>query len=405
MVAHQGKKKIAIVTPYGAEPRFDNYAEFVLAQGLIKNGYEVHFHTYAIKDNPLHINGVYKGVSVIRCRQRFGFSPSLLFSIIGFKPDIVLFFHPRNFLNLSAYIAGRFVGAKIIGEIVGILHDPFIVSDRDNPLEHMIPNVQLFLRWSDVFRVPFSRRPFWNWKNFIFHAPTAHADAIIGVSKEEQRLIENFYKRRAEMIYWCIRTDASVRQDKPSAEKCGPVPERFALFIGQLKRRKGWDTALEAIAYLKKNGAPLSLVFVCSSPTVDEARELAKKLGIEDVVHFMTRISNEEKEWLYRNAQMLLVPSRYEGFGLTTFEAFMAEIPVCATSIPVLLEFLHDGQNALLSPAGDGEALARNIVKLQNDPALREKLISNGKKTAAEFSEAIMIERYLSLFDRLLKNN
>jgi len=88
------KFRIVIITPFGAEPRCDNYAEFILARGLSKMGHDIHFYTYKMRGNSHYRKDcIYKGIKVFRCRQRFGISPGLFFSIINFRPDIIIFFH------------------------------------------------------------------------------------------------------------------------------------------------------------------------------------------------------------------------------------------------------------------------------------------------------------------------
>lgn len=395
--------KIAIVTPYGAEPRFDNYAEFILAQYLIKSHHAVRLYTYTKKD-PWYIDTVYKTVPVTRCRQRFGFSPRLFFKLMVFKPDVVLFFHPRSFLNFTAYCAGRFVGAKIIAEIVGILHDPFVVSDRDDPIGNLHQPVVLYTRWRDVVRVPFSARPFWNWKNFIFHMPTAKADVIIAINRDEQQYVKKLYHRDSTVLYWCIRKDLDQTAVKPSEEKYGVLPKSYLFFIGQLKRRKGWDTALETVATLAQRGIHKDLIFVSANKDISEAEEYADRLKIRDHVHFLTNVTNEEKNWLYAHSEYVLVPSRYEGFGLPVFEAFKAGKPLLATDTPVFLEFLQHEQNAMISPMGDGKAMALNVERLDNDEDLRRRLVANGFQTAERFSEDVMLDGYRELIERVVSH-
>lgn len=393
--------KIAIVTPFGAEPRFDNYAEFVLARGLCKLGYAVHFYTYKLRGNPLHArNTLYKGVVTIRCRQRFGISFGLFFSLLRFRPRIVILFHPRSFLNFSAYLAARTSGARIVSEIVGILHDPYITSDRDDPIPNVLQDVRLLTQWQDLLWVPFSRKPFWQWKNFIFHMPIAKADRIVAINKDEQQYVRRFYGREADLIYWCI--PKTPREEvRPPEDTYGRLPSTYLLFIGQIKKRKGWDTVVEALQILKKRGVKKNLVFVCPTKELRSAHEYIQRLGVSDQVFFLSAITNEEKNWLYAHAQYVLAPSRYEGFGLSVFEAFQARKPVLATDIPVYLEFLEHRRNAMISKTGSAEALAGNILELDGNLRLQSTLTLEGVKTADRFSEDVMLKKFLELFERV----
>ncbi len=389
--------KIAIITPYGAEERLDHYAEFILAKGLVAHGEHVQFYTYAIQNNPDYRNGLYQGVNVRRCWQKAGIAPGLFFSILRFRPDFVCYFHPRSFLSFTAYVAGRCVGAKIISEIVGILHDPFIVGDPDNPLETIKAHPLLIRTWRDFFTEFFLLRWSLLWTNLLMHLPIAKADVIVAINRDEANYIHTWYGRSSTLIYWSIpQSEKHGENDQPSFYH--DLPNEYLLFLGQIKKRKGWDTVIEALALLKDQGIIKKLVFVSPSKDLTLAREYAKKYGVENHIVFLSSITNQEKKWLYDHAQSVLAPSRYEGFGLPVFEGFVAGKPVLATKIPVYEEFLVHGKNALLSESGNARALADSIISLDKDPVLGATLVAEGYRTAAEFSDTIMISKFVQLF-------
>lgn len=390
------KKRIAIVTPYGAEPRLDNYAEFILAQSLSAEGHDVRMYTYALKQSPYYERDtVYKGVKVFRCRQRFGVSPRLLFLLITFVPHTVFCFHPRSFLNFCAYLGARVVRARLVVEIVGILHDPFIVLDVGDPQKGLKSPLVLATNFFTFLKLLVS--PAWKsaWENYIFHVATAHADVIVAINKDEQNYIRKIYNRDSTLIYWCTPRTSSLVGEKPASD--ARIPEEFLFFIGQIKRRKGWDTAIDGLASLKHMGVARHLVFVSPQKDLREPIEYAKARGVREHITFLAAVSNEEKQWLYSHATYVLVPSTYEGFGLPVFEAFTARKPVIATDIPVFLEFLEHRRNAMLFTMGDADALAKSIRELDADPTLQKRLIEEGAKTAQEFNSARMVNEYRTL--------
>lgn len=394
--------KIAIVTPFGAEPRVDNYAEFILALGLKNFGHSVQFYTYKLKHHPnCRQNSTYKNLTVIRCRQRFGISPGLFFSLLRFRPQIVIYFHPRSFLSFTAYLAARCSGAKTISEIVGILHDPFIVDDTDNPIPNIKPKICLLTRWTNLLNVFFSRKRYEQWVNLIFHLPVAKADAIVAINKDEQNYIKIFYGRDSTLIYWAAPPVQIQPQIIQSTND--PIPDFHLLFIGKKRKRKGWDTVLETLAILKSQGFRKKLVFVCPDLDIKMAEQFANRLGISDQIFFLSQISNEVKSLIFQKAQYVVVPSRYEGFGLPVFEAFQAGKPVIATDIPVFKEFLEHKKNALLFPPGDAKSLAENIIALDHNPELAKHLVDEGHKTATQFTSEIMVDKFVQLFNLLLK--
>lgn len=394
--------KIAIVTPFGAEERFNYFAEFLLAQGLCRLGNRVRFFTYKIR-HKFHYkkNKVYQGIEVFRCRQRFGLAPGLIFSILRFRPRVVICFHPKSRLSFSAYLAARLVGAKIIYEIVGILHDPFIVNDCDNPLETIRPEVILLTSWRRLAANLFLANPKIQWQNFICHFPVAWADAIVAISEDEKKYISRFYGRDSTVIPWAMPPAVPAPQKKPT----GLLPSSFLLFFAQIKKRKGWDTVLEALAVLHEQGADKNLIFVCTSLDISEAENYAKRLGVRERVFFLINISNEEKNWLFANTDAVLAPSRYEGFGLSVLEAWRAGKPFLGTAIPVYLEFLEHRKNSLVSKLGDGRDLAKNIKALDGDSALVKEIVAGGYKTLGKYTDKIMVKKFLDLIYFLDKDS
>jgi glycosyltransferase involved in cell wall biosynthesis len=200
----------------------------------------------------------------------------------------------------------------------------------------------------------------------------------------------------SELVPWGVKLEAEQASEAEPKLPEGCPKNGFLFFIGQVKRRKGWDTIIEALGVLKQQGIRKDLVFVTSSsPDVyKEAHDLVKRQGVEDRVHFVYHVSNEEKAWLYRRSIGLLAPSRYEGFGLTPFEAFDFGVPVFGTDIPVYSDFLKDGYNSLISKKGDPITLAENIKRL-DQPGLAETLIKGGKETVAKYTDKQIYEAYL----------
>lgn len=391
------KKKIAIITPYGGEERLDNYAEFNLAQGLIAKGWEVRMYTYSAKGIPGYESDlVYKGIPVFRCPERFGISPRLFYEIGSYRPDIVLGFHPRNFLNFTASLAAKCFGATYSVQIVGILHDPYIVEDTDDPIGHLKDPKSVIVSFTQFMSVIIKTSPtHWPdaWRNYVLHTPTKHAKSILAINKDEMQYIESVYGRSAHLAYWCApKKSESAIEEKPKVE----LPDEFLFFIGQIKLRKGWDTAIESIAELKKKGIIKQLVFVTPHKDLSEPTALAEKLGVRAQIVFLSAVSNEERNWLYNHCLYVLIPSRYEGFGLPVFETFLAQKPICATDIPTYLEFLTHKQNAMISGIGDGIGLAESIAELDGDVSLQKKLVQEGNKTVVEFSAEKMVESFLS---------
>src|SRR6185312_9324010 len=88
----------------------------------------------------------------------------------------------------------------------------------------------------------------------------------------------------------------------------------------------------------------------------------------------------------YRSADALAFPSVKEGWGLAVLEAMTAELPVVASDIPVLQEYLTDHETAVLTRVGDARSLAGGMRELATDPTLRAALVEAGRSLAPRFS-------------------
>jgi glycosyltransferase involved in cell wall biosynthesis len=89
---------------------------------------------------------------------------------------------------------------------------------------------------------------------------------------------------------------------------------------------------------------------------------------------------------LMRAADVFAFPSEREGFGLVVLEAQAAGLPVVASDLPVLREFLADGRDCRMVPVGDAEALGAALVETMTDPALRVHLAEGGRITSDRFT-------------------
>jgi glycosyltransferase involved in cell wall biosynthesis len=133
------------------------------------------------------------------------------------------------------------------------------------------------------------------------------------------------------------------------------------------------------------NGSrPLLVVPGYSTPYEQELRELAAALGVSDDLRFVGYLSSEEMEGLYRLSSLVVVPSKYEGFGLPVLEAMVRGVPVVTSDRSSLPEVA--GGAALLVSPDDPREIADAISQILDDPAVADRLRSAGLQRAADFS-------------------
>jgi glycosyltransferase involved in cell wall biosynthesis len=174
------------------------------------------------------------------------------------------------------------------------------------------------------------------------------------------------------------------------------------MFIGQLKYRKGWDLVLRAMPAVLERHPTTSFVFNTHSAVEGhEFHRVVQELGVGAHVHLLQRISEEDKARLYRAADVLCLPTRYEGFGLPIAEAMAAGCPVVATRLPVIDEMITDDHDGVLTPYDDPAALARILADLLADAPRRQRLAANGRVSVRRFDIDAIVERLVDEYHAL----
>lgn len=153
------------------------------------------------------------------------------------------------------------------------------------------------------------------------------------------------------------------------------------LFVGRLDPTKGIDTLLRALPLLPGE-ATLRIVAPTEATHVTRVEALARDLRVRGRVVIESAPRHELRS-VYQAADVCVFPSEWpEPFGIVPLEAMACGTPVVATGTGGSAEFLRDGVNSLLYPAGDPRLLADVLQKLSLSPALRERLVDGGTATA-----------------------
>ncbi len=180
---------------------------------------------------------------------------------------------------------------------------------------------------------------------------------------------------------------------RPAGAPEGP----FALVVAANRPHKGLDTLAEAWREL---GASPPLALVGAGAQASGRASLAELARDRPGVHALGQVSPGELEWLYRQATLVLVPSRYEGFGLPLLEGAARGVAVVASDIPALRE-TGDGV-ARFVPAGIPSAWAAAIHELAADPAARTRMGEAGRALIARFRFTRAAELVEALLQDLL---
>jgi glycosyltransferase involved in cell wall biosynthesis len=154
-------------------------------------------------------------------------------------------------------------------------------------------------------------------------------------------------------------------------------------FAGRLGPQKSFGTALEALARVPE----VTLVVAGDGPDRRALEQRSRELGLDGRVRFLGSVPRERVLRLFRAADASLLPSAWENFPHTVVEALAVGCPVIATSVGGVPEVVRDGENGLLVPARDPEALAAAIERFVGDEDLRARLAATAAPSVADSSE------------------
>src|SRR6201986_2204054 len=143
---------------------------------------------------------------------------------------------------------------------------------------------------------------------------------------------------------------------------------------------------------------PARLVLVGDGPERSAAEWLARALNIHEKVHFLGK--QDRVNDLLPLADLLLMPSELESFGLAALEAMACKVPSIATRVGGVPELIDDGVTGLLFAVGDVEAMAAGALKLLNDRSQLAEMSETARKTAQKrFCATLVVPHYVPFYE------
>jgi len=184
------------------------------------------------------------------------------------------------------------------------------------------------------------------------------------------------------------------------------LPARFVFTVGRITPYKGYDLLIKAFKHVAQEMPEVKLVMAIGSqePTEVEKRnklsQLAKDLGLANSVMFHGYV--EELEVFYNAAEVLVMPSTYEPFGMVAIEGMACGTTAVVTARGGLKHFLVDGQDALIVDPLDTQALAEAMLKPLKDKRLRQEISQRGyEKALSIFTWEMIAKSTLNIIEHL----
>ena len=213
----------------------------------------------------------------------------------------------------------------------------------------------------------------WAYRRAWFHA--------ISESTRDDLVRRGVPRERIEVIYPGV--DATWYAPDAAEPR---AREATFLYVGRLKRYKGVEIALRAVALARQAGADLILEIAGGGDDRGRLERLARALGLGDVARFLGFVTEAEKRRLLRRAWAVVLASPKEGWGISNMEAAACATPALASDSPGLRESVRQAETGFLVPHGDARALADRMLALAADPGLVTRLGSGARAFAEQFS-------------------
>lgn len=235
----------------------------------------------------------------------------------------------------------------------------------------------------------------------------AHADAVVAVSAAVATFVvevEGVPASRVRTVHYGLEADASGPVDRAEARaRLGASPgELLVGVVGRSVEQKGIDVLLSAFPRIAAAVPEARLAIVGDGPLRGALESLARRLGIAGRVRFTGWV--DRAGTLMAACDVVVVPSRFEGFGLVALEAMAASRPVVATRVDALCEVVVDGETGLLVSAEDSAALAAAVAGLLRAPERAAAMGAAGRRRLVEeFSVARMVDRTLAVYADLVR--
>jgi glycosyltransferase involved in cell wall biosynthesis len=220
---------------------------------------------------------------------------------------------------------------------------------------------------------------------------------------------ESEYKRFYKGSRRVVRSGADPARFAPGGNR-GGIRTRFAfaeddfvlLWLGIFMPHRRLEDAIEAVSYLASRGVRIRLLLAGSDRSYPEylgsLKARVRQLGLQDQITFSGKVADEEIRDFYAGCDAFVFPNDQQTWGLAVLEAMACGCPVLVSRGAGVQEVLTHGENAILFPPRNPQALAEEIRKLATQPELRRKIAQNGMQLA---HDTYNWDRFAEQIDRL----
>jgi len=320
---------------------------------------------------------------VLGYRDLFNRYDLVVMSGRGFKKNEFdkMIIYPTNSISKLFYIFNAFkLGKKIIKK-----YKSNIISTQD-PFKTGVTGHLLAKRFKLKLHIQihgdFYSSKHWR-KESLFNIPMYYlgkyiikrADAVRVVSERIKRSLIKIGVDQNKIIIVPIYT--GIRNQELGIRNYDSKDKFIFLTVGRLVPVKNIEIQIKAIAELVNNNKDIELWIVGEGNEEKKLKAISKKLGLEKYIKFISWQDDLGK--YYIKADVFLLTSNYEGWGMVVIEAANFGLPIIMTDVGCAREIIKDGESGIIIPVGDQQVLKQAMIKLIKDKNSRKKLSKNAQ--------------------------
>ncbi|AKB76148.1 Glycosyltransferase [Methanosarcina lacustris Z-7289] len=286
----------------------------------------------------------------------------------------------------------------------------FLEIKRINPNIVHVQSISTAL--PGIFSMIFLKKPYVIWgqgsdvyipdkfTKFISKIVLKNASIVIALSEDMKRKMNTIYKREDIVIL-----PNGIELDKfkglSSRKQNNDKTKKTIIFVGTLRPVKGIEYLIKAMNSIHEQLPNTDLLIVGDGPDREKMETLVQELNLQDCIHFVGKVSNEEIPEYMAQADLFALPSLSEGFGIVNIEAMAAGLPIVTTNVGGLPEIVINGENGFLVEPKNPEALAETILLILSDNDLKARISMNNQMKAEQYSWDIVVKNLISIYESL----
>jgi glycosyltransferase involved in cell wall biosynthesis len=368
--------RIVVMTPFFV-PNWIGGTEIAtseIARVLASRGHDVHLITSG--DEGLPKESIDEGFFIHRmARKRYSFLANRLFELRMLR--MLLKIHP---------------------EIVHVQTIQFGISALLAKLLFQIPYV-IYVRGGDVYddlSVPGLA--------FMTKILLKNASVVVVLTRDMKKRIQEVYMR-----------DVIVIPNGIDVEKFGDLPKnearttlqidgdkKIVTFVGSLLGYKGVEYLIRATKLMVETRTDVHTLIIGDGPNKDMLEHLTQQLQMSNYTTFKGRIQHEQIPYYLAASDIFVLPSLTEGFPNVLLEAMASGLPIVATDVKGVSEFITDGENGFLVEPQNAKKIAESVLSILNSEEVRERISSNNKLKARDFGWEHIVDNLETVYNSCL---